>query len=372
MATSVITSELRYLPPIDLSTVRNILSMVVEKKGSDMHLAVGYPPYIRIDGVLNAVGSIPLTKEDASRLIKETMSEEYRKRVDQDLELDYGFSLGKIARFRVNAFYERGTLAGSFRLIPNQIPTLEQLHMPKSIYYIPELTQGFVLITGPTGSGKSTTLAGIIEKINETQNRHIITIEDPIEYVYTPKKSFISQRELEHDTKNWNIALKSALRQDPEVVLIGEMRDFETISAALTIAETGHLVFATLHTNSAAQSIDRIIDVFPPHQQNQIRVQLANVLQAVVSQKLVSLKNGGREAVTEILIANSAVRNLIREGKSYQIDNVISTSTELGMITLEQSLVNLVREGKITAEEAQSYSLRPEEILKLLKLNKTF
>ena len=372
MATSVINIQSVTLPGVDLSTIKNLLTLVVEKDASDLHLAVGYPPYIRIDGLLTAVGTTILKREDAIRLIKETMSDSYKTKVDTDLEVDYGFGLGELARFRVNAFYERGNIAGSFRLIPSTIKTLEDLKLPKSMSYLSELTQGFVLVTGPTGSGKSTTLAAIIEKINQTQNRHIITIEDPIEYVYTPKKSFISQRELEHDTKDWKVALKSALRQDPEVVLVGEMRDYETISEALTIAETGHLVFATLHTNSAAQSIDRIVDVFPPFQQNQIRVQLANVLQAVVSQRLVALKGGGRQAAIELLIANSAVKNLIRDGKSYQIDNVISTSSEVGMITIEQSLVNLVREGKISVEDAQNYCLRPEEILKLLRLNKTF
>ena len=372
MATSVTNIQSVSLPPIDLSTIKNLLNLVVEKNASDLHMAVGYPPFVRIDGLLTAVGSAPLKKEDAVRLIKETMSDSYKTKVDTDLEVDYGFGLGEVARFRVNAFYERGNLAAAFRLIPNQVSTLEQLKLPKPIYYLSELSQGFVLVTGPTGSGKSTTLAAIIEKINESQNRHIITIEDPIEYVYTPKRSFISQRELEHDTKDWKVALKSALRQDPEVVLIGEMRDYETMSEALTIAETGHLVFATLHTNSASQSIDRIVDVFPPFQQNQIKTQLANVLQAVISQRLVPIRGGGRQAALEVMITNSAIKNLIREGKSFQIDNVISTSSELGMITMEQSLVNLVRDGKITVEDAQSYSIKPEEILKLLRLNKTF
>lgn len=372
MATSVINSQSVTLPPVDLSTVKNLLNLVVEKNASDLHIAVGYPPFIRIDGVLCSVGNTPLTKEQVNDLVKETMTDDYKKRVEEDLEVDYGFGFGTIARFRVNAFYERGNLAGSFRLIPGKIATLEDLRLPKAMHYLSDLTQGFVLVTGPTGSGKSTTLAAIIDKINTTQNRHIITIEDPIEYVHTQKKSFISQRELEHDTKDWKVALKSVLRQDPEVVLIGEMRDYDTIAAALTIAETGHLVFATLHTNSAAQAIDRIIDVFPPHQQNQIRVQLANVIQAVISQRLVTLRGGGRRATLEILIANSAIKNLIREGKSYQIDNVIATSSEMGMITMEQSLVNLVREGKITVEDAQSYSSKPDEVIKLLRLNKTF
>jgi twitching motility protein PilT len=372
MATSVINAQSITLPPVDLSTIKNLLALVVEKNGSDLHIAAGYPPFIRIDGVLCAVGNEYLSKEKAQTLVKETMTDIYKQKVDQELEVDYGFGLGTLARFRVNAFYERGNLSGSFRLIPTKIPSLEDLHLPKSIYYLSELTQGFVLVTGPTGSGKSTTLAAIIDKINSTQNRHIITVEDPIEYIHTAKKSFIAQRELEHDTKDWKIALKSSLRQDPEVVLIGEMRDFDTIAAALTIAETGHLVFATLHTNSASQAIDRIIDVFPPHQQNQIRVQLANVIQSVVSQRLVALRGGGRQAALEILIANSAVKNLIREGKSFQIDNVIATGSEMGMMTMEQSLVNLVREGKITVEDAQNYSLRPDEILKLLRLNKAF
>ena len=372
MATSVISSQSVTLPAVDLSAIQNLLNLVIEKDASDLHIATGYPPFIRIDGILCSIGDKPLTAEQSRQLVFQTMNDSNVKKIEKEYETDYGFSLGNIARFRVNAFYERGNIAGAFRLIPTKIRTLEELDMPKNMSYLADLTQGFVLLTGPTGSGKTTTLAAIIEKINQTQNRHIITIEDPIEYIYTAKKSFISQREIDHDTKDWMSALKSALRQDPEVVLIGEMRDYETISAALTIAETGHLVFATLHTNSASQTVDRIIDVFPPHQQNQIRVQLANVLQAVVSQKLLNLRSGGRKAAVEILIANSAVRNLIREGKSYQIDNVIATSLEMGMLTLEQSLVNMVRRGIITVEEAQSYSLRPEDILKLLKLNKTF
>lgn len=372
MATSVINADLIVLPGIDLSNIQNLLHLMYDKNGSDLHLAVNHPPYIRIDGILNAVGTELLTPEKADHLIRSIMTELQNEELNENWEADFGFTLQGKARFRVNVFFERGNISAAFRLIPWEVRTLEDLYMPKTVHYLADLTQGFVVMTGPTGSGKSTTLAAIIEKMNETQNRRIITIEDPIEYMYQRKKSFISQREIGQDTKGWHKALRSAFRQDPEVVLIGEMRDHETIATALTMAETGHLVFSTLHTNSAAQAIDRIVDVFPPHQQNQIKVQLANVLQAVISQRLVALKGGGRRAALEVLVANPAVRNLIREGKSYQIDNVITTSSDLGMITMEQSLVNLIREGKLSVEDAQNYSMKPDEIIKLLRLNKTF
>lgn len=258
-------------------------------------------------------------------------------------------------------------LAGAFRLIPSRIKTIEELLIPQIYHRFGQLKQGLILITGPTGHGKSTTLAAILEDINRTRSVHIVTIEDPIEYVFEGKKALIDQREMNDDTHSWNIALRSALRQDPDVILVGEMRDYETIAAAITLAETGHLVFATLHTNNSAQTIDRIIDVFPENQQAQIRSQLSNILEAVVSQRLVPLDKGGRRAVSEILIANPAVRNLIREGKTHQIDNVIRTSSDIGMVSLERSLVNLIREGVISIERAQEYSVYPEEILRLLK-----
>ena len=251
-------------------------------------------------------------------------------------------------------------------MIHSNIKTPEQLRLPQIIHTFATLKQGFILVTGPTGHGKSSTLAAIIEEINQTRSDHIVTIEDPIEFIYTPKKSIISQREMKYDTHGWDIALRSALREDPDVVLVGEMRDYETIAAALTIAETGHLVFATLHTNSAAQTIDRIIDVFPEEQQQQVRQQLAGSLEAVISQRLIPAIPAGRIPATEILLATSAVRNLIREGKSHQIDNVIQTSGAIGMMTLENSLVSWVRAGAITLEMAKTYALRPGEVERLV------
>lgn len=287
--------------------------------------------------------------------------------VNREIDLAYFYQGSQSARFRVNAYFTMKNLAGAFRLIPSRIKTIEELLIPQIYHRFGQLKQGLILITGPTGHGKSTTLAAILEDINRTRSVHIVTIEDPIEYVFEGKKALIDQREMNDDTHSWNIALRSALRQDPDVILVGEMRDYETIAAAITLAETGHLVFATLHTNNSAQTIDRIIDVFPENQQAQIRSQLSNILEAVVSQRLVPLDKGGRRAVSEILIANPAVRNLIREGKTHQIDNVIRTSSDIGMVSLERSLVNLIREGVISIERAQEYSVYPEEILRLLK-----
>jgi twitching motility protein PilT len=258
-------------------------------------------------------------------------------------------------------------LSAAFRLIPSRIRTIEELMLPQLYHQFTRLKQGLILVTGPTGHGKSTTLASMLEDINRTKFCHIVTIEDPIEYIFEGKKALIDQREMNDDTHSWEIALRSALRQDPDVLLVGEMRDYETISSTITLAETGHLVFATLHTNSASQTIDRIIDVFPENQQPQVRAQLSNILEAVVAQRLIPLEKGGRRAVSEIMLKNSAVGNLIREGKSNQIDNVIRTSSDIGMISLEKSLVNLVREGVISVQKAQEYAVFPEEILRLLK-----
>jgi twitching motility protein PilT len=279
--------------------------------------------------------------------------------------LSYAFK--DVARFRINAYYERGKPAAAFRLIPSRIRSIEELKLPGVFHQFAKLPQGFVLVTGPTGSGKSTTLAAILQEVNNSRPCHIITIEDPIEYMYPRGVALVDQREMHEDTHSWEIALRSALRQDPDVVLVGEMRDYETISSAITLAETGHLVFATLHTNNAAQTIDRIIDVFPEHQQEQVRTQLSNIVEAVVAQRLVPIQGGGRRAANEILLVTPAVRNLIREGKTHQIDNVIRTSMDMGMKSLEHSLVDLVREGLITVEQAETYAVHPEEIVRLLK-----
>jgi twitching motility protein PilT len=258
-------------------------------------------------------------------------------------------------------------LSAAFRLIPNRIRTIEELKLPQIYHQFAKLRQGMILVTGPTGHGKSTTIAAMIEDINRSRFSRIITIEDPVEYVFQGKKSLIDQREMGQDTHSWPIALKSAMRQDPDVILVGEMRDYETISSAITLAETGHLVFATLHTNNSAQSIDRMIDVFPEEQQAQIRAQLSNILEIVIAQRLIPLEKGGRRAVEEILVVNPAIKTLIRESKTHQIDNVIRTSSDVGMISLERSLVNLIREGVISTKTAQEFAVYPEEVSRLLK-----
>ena len=322
-----------------------LLEEVVKKRASDLHIQVGLPPMLRIDGALMpAAGTQPLDEAAVERLVFQILDEDQRQILLKDKEFDFSFAFGTLGRFRVNAFHERGNLAAALRLIPNEIKSAAELGMPPIISTFAEFPRGLVLVTGPTGSGKSTTLASLIDKINTEKSHHIITIEDPIEFTHKSKKSVVVQREVHYDTYSFSAALRSSLRQDPDVVLIGEMRDLETISAAITIAETGHLVFATLHTNSAAQSIDRMIDVFPPHQQPQIRAQLSNILQAIVSQRLVPSIGGGRVVAAEVLIANPAVRNIIREGKSHQLDAVIQTSAEQGMQTMDRTLANLVPE----------------------------
>jgi twitching motility protein PilT len=346
--------------------IKDYLDIVIEKNASDLHLTVGYPASLRIDGKLQRIGS-ELDYEQVKTLIYETLGNNQKELLEVNKEVDMSYQHENKARFRVNAYNERGNLAAAYRLIPTKIRTIDELNIPPVLYDFTRLPQGLFLVTGPTGHGKSTTLAAMLQEINQNYLKHIVTIEDPIEYIYPKGKALVDQRELGQDTHDWGIALRSILRQDPDVVLIGEMRDFETIQAAITIAETGHLVFATLHTNSAAQSIDRIIDVFPPHQQEQVRTQLAGSLKGILSQRLIPTIGGGRKAAVELMIVNPAIQNLIREGKTYQIDNIISTSFDIGMLSLERSLVKMVREGKITVETAQEFAIRPEEVLKLMK-----
>jgi len=348
--------------------IENLLEEVIKRKASDLHIQVGLPPILRVDGALIPMqNTAALNPESIQALVFSILDQDQRQIFLKDKEFDFSFAFGTLSRFRVNAFHERGNIAAAFRLIPNEIPTVEQLGLPKVVDKFVTYPRGLVLVTGPTGSGKSTTLAAMINKINSEQSKHIITIEDPVEYTHVSKKSIIVQREVHYDTFSFSGALRSSLREDPDVVLIGEMRDLETIASAITIAETGHLVFATLHTNSAAQSIDRMIDVFPPHQQGQIRAQLSNILMAICSQRLIPAVNGGRIAVAEILVATPAVRNIIREAKTHQLEAVIQTGAEFGMQSMDKTLVEMIRSGKITYDEARNFAVEIDELDRMMR-----
>ena len=349
--------------------ISDLLEYTIEKGASDLHISVGYPAIIRVDGELEEMNDNIIDPIEAEELILPLLSDDKRELLEVNKEIDFAYTYeGKYrGRFRINAFYAMKSLSAAFRLIPSRVRTIEELKLPEIYHQFTKLRQGMVLVTGPTGHGKSTTLAAMIEDINRSKFAKIVTIEDPVEYVFEGKKSLIDQREMGQDTHSWPIALKSAMRQDPDIILVGEMRDYETISAAITLAETGHLVFATLHTNNSAQSIDRMIDVFPEEQQSQVRAQLANILEVVIAQRLIPLDHGGRRAVAEILLINPAVQTLIRESKTHQVDNVIRTSSDIGMVSLERSLVNLVREGVISIKTAQEYAVYPEEVSRLLK-----
>ena len=345
-----------------------LLEEVIKKKASDLHIQVGLPPMLRVDGSLTPVtGADPLNEEAVEALVFAILDEDQKQILLKDKEFDFSFAFGDLGRFRVNAFHERGNLAAALRLIPTEILTVEQLGLPPIVSKFADYPRGLVLVTGPTGSGKSTTLAALVHKINQEKPVHIVTIEDPIEYTHKSQKSVIVQREVHYDTYSFSAALRSALREDPDVVLIGEMRDLETIASAITIAETGHLVFATLHTNSAAQSIDRMIDVFPPHQQPQIRAQLSNILMAIASQRLIPAIGGGRVAAAEILVATPAVRNIIREGKSHQLEAVIQTGAEFGMQSMDKTLVSLIHAGTISYDEARNFAVDIDELDRLMR-----
>lgn len=340
----------------------------MRRNASDLHIQYGLPPILRVDGALTPVaGTTPLNEETVRKLVFSTLDDEQQKALIKDKEFDYSFAFGDIARFRVNAFHEKGKLAAAFRLIPNAIKNITDLGMPPVVETFADFPRGLVLVTGPTGSGKSTTLAALVDKINREKSTHIITIEDPIEFTHKSQRSVIAQREVHYDTYSFAAALRSVLREDPDVVLIGEMRDLETIQAAITIAETGHLVFATLHTNSAAQSIDRMIDVFPSHQQPQVRSQLSNMLMAVCAQRLVPSIGGGRVVAAEIMVANPAIRSLIRDGKTHQIDNAIQTGAEQGMQTMDRTLAKLVQTGVITYDAAREFAVDLSELTRLVK-----
>lgn len=336
--------------------IDDLLRLTVERNGSDLHLSVGLPPMIRVDGRLIKTEFRPLKPMDIQRLVYDILTEEQMQKFENSKELDFSYGVPDIGRFRFNVYRQRGSVGAAMRAIPSKIPTLKELHLPEILRDLALKSCGFVLVTGPTGSGKSTTLASMIDIVNAERECHIMTIEDPIEYLYQHRRCMVNQRELGLDTDSFGNALRAVLREDPDVILVGEMRDLETISAAITLAETGHLVFGTLHTRSAAQTVDRIVDVFPSHQQDQIKVQLANCLEAIVSQQLIPRVNSGRVVATEILTGTSAAQNLIREGKTAQLYTVIETGAEHGMITMEKSLAILCRGGQISYQEALTHA----------------
>jgi twitching motility protein PilT len=352
--------------------IHELLDLTIKNNASDLHLLPGIPPAIRIDGVLRYISNYsPIDPQGVETMIFAILTAEQKEMLINNKEIDFSFGFGggaygDLGRFRTNLYYQRGVLSAAFRFLQPNIRTIEELKLPKICHNFAELKQGFILVTGPTGHGKSTTIAAIINEINLSKAVHILTIEDPIEYVYPTGKSIISQREMDVDTQSWPLSLRSALREDPDVVLVGEMRDAETISAAITIAETGHLVFSTLHTNSASQTIDRMIDSFPASQQPQVRSQLSLTLKGVISQRLIPRIDGGRIPGVEVLLGTSAVATNIRDGKTHLIDSIMQTSQDAGMIPLETSLASLVLSGTISLEVAKSYALRPEELLRIV------
>lgn len=353
--------------PIDDVHIDELLEIVVENNSSDLHLAAGLPPIMRVDGELKAMRYTPMSPEVSQRMMYDILTDDQIQRFETDLELDCSYQLRKVARFRVNVFKDRGTIAGAMRLIPTKIPTVQQLGLPPVVEKLARRPRGLLLVTGPTGSGKSTTLAAMIHQINTERAEHIITIEDPIEYLHVHRKCIINQRELGEDTHAFENALRASLREDPDVLLVGEMRDLATMKLAITCAETGHLVLATLHTNSAAESVDRVIDVFPADEQEQIRVQLSNNLIAVLSQQLLPRAGQpGRVAAIEVMVANSAIRNLIRENKAHQMTSMIQTGASDGMQTMDQALRDLVQQSLVTYENAMQRAQNPQELEKLL------
>lgn len=342
-------------------TIKEILQIAWENKASDVHITVGIPPKMRVNGKLITMPFERMMPGDTLEVLLSIMTESQKDRFEERGELDFSYSIPELGRYRVNAFKQRGTGALAFRLVSSEIPSPESLGVPESVIDLYQSKRGLILVTGPTGSGKSTTLAAIIDKANHNRDAHIITLEDPIEYLHRHDMSIVNQREIGLDSQTYANALRAALREDPDVILVGEMRDFETISVAITAAETGHLVLSTLHTIGAASTVDRVIDVFPPHQQQQIRVQLANTLEAVISQQLLPKADGsGRVAAFEVLHSNNAVRNLIREGKSHQLTSVMQTNRKLGMITMDDSIQQLYFEGKITKDVAVQFAVDPD------------
>lgn len=358
--------------PVEDLHIDELLHIVVDRNASDLHICQGEAPVIREDGALKRLNFEKFTPQVLQRMMYEIISDDNINRFETTLELDFSYQLPRRARFRVNMYRDKGSCAAAFRLIPQKIPTVRDLNLPPLLETLTDKPRGLILVTGPTGSGKSTSLAAMINHININSAVHIITIEDPIEYLHTHKQSVINQRELGGDTKSFSNALRASLREDPDVLLVGEMRDMETISLAITAAETGHLVFATLHTNNAAESVDRIIDVFPPGQQEQIRVQLSNNLQAIISQQLLPRAGApGRVPANEIMLASPAIRNLIREAKTHQIPSMIQTSGNQGMITMDQCLRDLYLKGYVTMEEIFSRCQNPDELKKMISTPQT-
>ncbi len=352
----------------DLLDIRSIFKSAIDQGASDIHIAVGAPVLARVHSKLVAITDRPLSPEDTLLIVKKILNEKQFKSLTELGEYDFSFPIHGIGRFRVNAFRQKGAYGIAFRVVANKIPSLEELGLPRVIESLTHKKRGLILVTGPTGSGKSTTLASTIDIINKRDNNHIITIEDPIEYIHHHHKSLVNQREVGQDTMTFAAALRASLRQDPDIILVGEMRDLETIGTSLTASETGHLVFSTLHTIGAAMTIDRIIDVFPPHQQQQVRIQLASVLEAVISQQLLPTRDGdGRVVATEIMLANGAVRNLVREGKTHQIQTVIQTSRDIGMITMDESLIGLYKRGKISDETMVKHAVDVDYVKKHLR-----
>ncbi|MBP8613047.1 MAG: type IV pilus twitching motility protein PilT [Candidatus Atribacteria bacterium] len=351
-----------------MNNINEILQLSIKHNASDIHFTVGLPPIFRINKELVYVGSETLTPEDIAEMMYSIMTDKQKEIFKEKLEFDFSYGLKGLARFRVNIFMQRGSVAAAFRRIPFDVPILDSLGVPQIAHSIVVQERGFVLVTGPTGHGKSTTLASMIDEINSKFSKHIVTIEDPIEYLFRHKKSVVVQRELGTDTLSFPSALRAVLREDPDVILVGEMRDLDTISTALTAAETGHLVFATLHTNSASQSIDRIVDVFPPYQQEQVKMQLSSVLLAILSQQLIQNKDkSGLVLASEVLLATPAVRNLIREGKTHMIPSIIQTSSTIGMQTMEQSLKDLILKGVITYEDGLRYAFNRDNFIHLME-----
>jgi len=346
----------------------DLLMEVVKRRASDLHLAAGAHPTVRVRGRLAPLEEYPqLSGSDTREIVYSILNGDQRQRLETDWQIDFAYSIPGHARFRVNAYYQRGAIGAAFRLIPFGLTSIDELGLPAVVHEFTRRPRGFVLVTGPTGSGKSTTLAAMIDEINATREDHIMTIEDPIEFLHGHKKCLVNQRELGADATSFAAGLRGALRQDPDVILVGEMRDLETISTALTAAETGHLVFATLHTQDTAQTVDRIIDVFPAHQQGQVRVQLSVALEGILTQQLLPTADGsGRVAACEVLVPTPAVRNLIREGKTHQIYSVLQTGSAVGMQTMDSALATLVRQGKITQKLAEMRSTTPEELRRLL------